>query len=75
MDVGVAKFQIAGREDKFVVLNRSSPTSSTVWAFCLATRRLRDKVQATLCRQMAADGTFARISEQWFGYECAPFGK
>jgi len=42
--------------------------------FLLGNTELRDKVQKTL-EEMAADGTFAKISEQWFGYDVCIIGK
>ena len=36
--------------------------------FLLGNTELRDEVQATL-EEMVKDGTFAKISEKWFGYD------
>ena len=35
---------------------------------------LRDQVQATLM-EMVEDGTFAEISEKWFGYDVCTLGE
>lgn len=67
MDVGVAKFQIEGREDQFVILEQELASEFYGVGFLLGNTDLRDKVQAEL-DAMAADGTFAKISEAWFGY-------
>ena len=39
-----------------------------------ATQRLRDKVQGAL-EEMAADGTLAKISDEWFGEDVTTIGK
>jgi len=74
MDIGVAKFQITGREDKFVILDKVITDEQYGVGFLLGNTELRDKVQKTL-EEMAADGTFAKISEQWFGYDVCIIGK
>lgn len=68
MDVGVANFQIEGREDQFVILEESLASEFYGVGFYLGNTELRDQVQAEL-DAMAADGTFAAISEKWFGYD------
>jgi len=74
MDIGVAKFQIAGREDKFVILDEVLMDEQYGVGFKLGNTELRDKVQATL-EEMVADGTFAEISNKWFGYDVGIIGK
>lgn len=74
MDIGVAKFQIAGREDEFVILEEILLPEKYGVGFKLGNTELRDKVQETLS-EMAKDGTFAKISEKWFGYDVGIIGK
>ncbi len=68
MDIGVAKFQIDGRDDLFVILDEVLMAEQYGIGFLLGNEALRDTVQAEL-KAMVADGTFAEISEKWFGYD------
>ena len=65
MDVIVAGYQIAQRNADMVILDE--PVSSETYGigFKKGNTELRDKVNDTL-KEMAADGTLARISEKWF---------
>ena len=68
MDIGVAQYQIAQREEgKFVMLqgedNKLAVEQYAV-GFLKGNDELRDTVQKTL-DEMAADGTFAQIAEKW----------
>ncbi len=74
MDIGVAKYQTAGREDTFSILEQPLTTEQYGVGFLLGNTQLRDKVQATL-EEMVADGTFAQISNEWFGYDVGIIGK
>jgi polar amino acid transport system substrate-binding protein len=74
MDIGVAKYQIKGKEDKFVILDEVLLPEKYGVGFKLGNNELRDKVQATLV-EMVKDGTFAKISEKWFGYDVGIIGK
>ncbi len=74
MDIGVARFQIAGREDQFVILGDELVAEQYGVGFLLGNTELRDEVQAELMK-MAADGTFAEISNEWFGYDVCILGK
>ena len=68
MDIGVAKYQMAGRSDEFVILDQEITAEQYGVGFYLENTALRDQVQKTL-KEMAADGTFKAISEKWFGYD------
>ena len=74
MDIGVAKFQIQGREDSFTILDEPLQSEQYGVGFLLGNTELRDKVQAEL-EAMSADGTFAGISNEWFGYDVGIIGK
>lgn len=74
MDVGVAKFQIAGKEDTFAILDEVLAAEQYGIGFKKGNTELRDAVQATLI-EMVNDGTFAAISEKWFGYDVGVIGK
>lgn len=64
MDVGVAKFQMEGREAEFMILEESLATEQYGVGFKLGNKELRDAVQNTL-NEMVADGKFAEIAEKW----------
>ena len=68
MDVGVAKYQIEGREDQFVIMEEPLQSEQYGVGFKLGNTELRDQVQETLL-EMVEDGTFAEISNEWFGYD------
>lgn len=68
MDIGVARFQMEGREGEFVILEEPIVEEQYGVGFLLGNTELRDEVQATL-EEMVKDGTFAKISEKWFGYD------
>lgn len=65
MDLPVAKFQIAGREGDFVILEKD-PLSSEHYGvgFLLGNTELRDQVEETL-KEMVADGTVEKIAEKY----------
>ena len=67
MDIGVARFQIEGREDKFVILEEPIVSELYGIGFLLGNTELRDKVQAAL-DEVIAEGTFEEISNKYFGY-------
>ena len=73
MDVGVARFQMQGREDMFRILDDALVAEKYGIGFLLGNTELRDIVQAELMK-MVEDGTFAEISENWFGYEVCILG-
>lgn len=65
IDIGVASYQIEQREaGAFVMLSETLATEQYGVGFLLGNEELRDKVQKTL-DEMAADGTFAKIAEEW----------
>lgn len=64
MDMGVANYQLAQRGDGFKMLKENVATELYGIGFKLGNTELRDKVQATL-DEMLADGTFAKIAEEW----------
>ena len=68
MDIGVAKYQIEGKESKFIILDEPIVKEQYGVGFYKGNTEMRDKVQKAL-DEMAADGTFKKISEKWFGYD------
>lgn len=68
IDIGVARFQIEGKEDQYTILDESISSEQYGIGFFLGNETLRDEVQATLM-EMVADGTFAEISNEYFGYD------
>lgn len=68
MDIGVAKYQIEGKESKFIILDEPIVKEQYAVGFYKGDTEMRDKVQKAL-DEMAADGTFKKISEKWFGYD------
>ncbi len=74
MDIGVAKYQIQGREDEYTILDEAIQSEQYAVGFYIGNTELRDKVQAELMK-MAEDGTFATISENWFGYDVCILGE
>lgn len=74
MDIGVARYQMTGREDSFSILDQALVAEQYGVGFLLGNTELRDEVQAELMK-MAEDGTFAEISNQWFGYDVCILGK
>lgn len=68
IDIGVANFQLDGREDEFVILDEVISSEQYAVGFLKGNEALRDEVQNTLM-EMVEDGTFAEISEKYFGYD------
>lgn len=68
MDIGVAKYQIEGQESMFTILEEPIVKEQYGVGFYKGNTEMRDKVQKAL-DEMAADGTFKKISEKWFGYD------
>lgn len=65
MDQTVAQYQIKKRgEDKFAVVDPGFEGEEYGVGFKLGNEALRDQVQKTL-DEMKADGTFAKIAEEW----------
>ncbi len=74
MDIGVAKYQIESRGDKFVILEETIASEQYGVGFKLGNEKLRDKVQKTL-DEMVKDGTFAAIAEEWGLTDAVCLGK
>lgn len=74
IDIGVARFQIEGKEDSFKILDETISTEQYAVGFLKGNTELRDQVQAILM-EMVEDGTFAEISEKWFGYDVCTLGE
>lgn len=73
MDEIVARYEIQTSGKDFVVLDESVASETYGVGFLLGNEELRDDVQATL-EEMAADGTLARISNEWFGSDVTIIG-
>ena len=74
LDIGVADYQITSREGAFVMLEESIASEQYGVGFALENTELRDQVQATL-DEMAADGTFLTIAEEWGCADAVCMGK
>jgi polar amino acid transport system substrate-binding protein len=70
VDIGVAKFHIKDREDKFVILDETLSTEQYGIGFLLGNTELRDTVQATL-KDMVADGSVDKILEKYADWNIA----
>ncbi len=65
LDVGVARYQVDGREDgAYVILEDQLAVEQYGVGFLLGNEELKNKVEETLL-EMAADGTFMEIAERW----------
>lgn len=74
IDVGVAKFQLLGKEDKFTILDEEISTEQYGIGFLKGNESLRDEVESTLM-EMVKDGTFAKISTKYFGEDVGILGE
>ena len=74
MDVIVAGYQIKQRSADFKILDDSLSEEEYGIGFKKGNTELRDKVQGAL-EEMAADGTLAKISDEWFGEDVTTIGK
>lgn len=74
MDVIVAGYQIKQRNADFKILDDSLSEEEYGIGFKKGNTELRDKVQGVL-EEMAADGTLAKISDEWFGEDVTTIGK
>ena len=74
MDVIVAGYQIKQRNADFKILDDSLSEEEYGVGFKKGNTELRDKVQGGL-EEMAADGTLAKISDEWFGEDVTTIGK
>ncbi len=64
MDVGVAKYEISAREDKFTILSEVISTEEYGIGFKLGNTSLRDAVMDSLY-DMLDDGTIEKITNKW----------
>ena len=74
MDVIVAGYQIKQRNADFKILDDSLSEEEYGVGFKKGNTELRDKVHGAL-EEMAADGTLAKISDEWFGEDVTTIGK
>ena len=74
MDVIVAGYQIKQRNADFKIFDDSLSEEEYGVGFKKGNTELRDKVQGAL-EEMAADGTLAKISDEWFGEDVTTIGK
>ena len=74
MDVIVAGYPIKQRNADFKILDDSLSEEEYGVGFKKGNTELRDKVQGAL-EEMAADGTLAKISDEWFGEDVTTIGK
>ena len=74
MDVIVAGYQIKQRNADFKILDDSLSEEEYGVGFKKGNTELRDKVQGAL-EEMDADGTLAKISDEWFGEDVTTIGK
>jgi polar amino acid transport system substrate-binding protein len=74
MDKFVALDQINGKEDTYTVLDYEISSEQYAVGFASGNTELRDQVNEILL-EMNEDGTFAEISEKWFGTDVSILGK
>ncbi len=68
IDIGVANFQLEGKEDDYIILDEVISSEQYAVGFLKGNEALRDEVQNTLM-EMVDDGVFAEISDKYFGYD------
>ncbi len=68
MDIGVAQYKVAAN-DKLMMLSETLATEQYAIGFKKGNTVLCDKVEETL-KAMVADGTFAKIAEEWELSDC-----
>ena len=64
MDIGVAKYEIEARDNKFIMLDENVSSEQYGVGFKLGNTELRNQVQETL-NEMLADGSFDSIAKKW----------
>ena len=74
MDSVVANYLLTQRGTDAVILDDALSSEEYAVGFKLGNTELRDQVQAAL-EEMAAAGTMAEISEEWFGSDITTIGK
>lgn len=74
MDIGVAKYQLEQRGDKYIMLEEPIITEQYGIGFLKGNETLRDQVQETL-DEMAKDGTVEKIAKKWDLSDSVTLGK
>lgn len=74
MDSVVASYLLTQKGTDAVILEEALSSEEYAVGFKLGNTELRDQVQAVL-EEMTADGTMAKISEEWFGSDITTIGK
>jgi len=74
MDIGVAKYEIAQRGDKYIMLKDTIADEQYGVGFKLGNTELRDQIQNTL-NEMVTDGKFMEIATKWELQEYVCLGK
>lgn len=74
VDIGVAKYQIENRDNKYVILDQVLSPELYAIGFKLGNTELKDKVEKTLL-EMVDDGTFDEIAKKWDLTESVILGK
>ena len=64
MDIGVAKYQIESRGNKYVILSEQLASEEYGIGFLLGNTELKDKVSKTV-KEMMKDGTFQKTAEKY----------
>lgn len=64
MDIGVANYQLSGKEDLFIMLEERLSSEAYGIGFKKGNTQLRDQVQTTLL-EMLYDGTYAAVAKKW----------
>jgi len=74
LDIGVANYQLEGRSGAFVILDEVIAEEQYGVGVKLGNTELMDMIQKTL-NEMAQDGTFLKIAEQWDLVDAVSIGK
>ena len=74
MDIGVANYEIAARENQYAMLEEHVSSEQYGIGFKLGNTELRDIVEQTL-QEMLEDGTFLQIAEDWDLTTCICLGQ
>ena len=74
LDIGVADYEIAARNGGYVKLDELLATEQYGIGFLKGNTALKDEVEAVLL-EMVADGTFAKIAEEYGLGDCICLGK
>lgn len=64
MDIGVANYQLSGKEDLFIMLEERLSSEAYGIGFKKGNTELRDQVQTTLL-EMLYDGTYEKVAKKW----------